>query len=95
MSYYRIKIVERNDGQKVYIPQHCKLEIKKRLFGQTQELVWYNIIYAYINTLGLSKTVHEEFCTEDVALKIIEEYKDNIQKEEDEKVKTITYKTVD
>ena len=43
MSNYRIKIEELNNGQKLYIPQVCKLEIKRRMFRQTQELVWYNI----------------------------------------------------
>ena len=38
MSYYRIKIEEKNNGEKGYIPQVCKLEIlgrwlKRRKYG--------------------------------------------------------------
>jgi hypothetical protein len=95
MSNYRIKIEEKNNGQKAYIPQVCKLEINKRLFGQTQELVWYNIIHDYGNTFGSSKTMSVTYRTEESALKVIEDYKNKDVIEEDNKVKSITYKMID
>ena len=55
MSYYRIKIEERNNGLKGYKPQVGKLEINKRMFRQTQKIVWYNIHRAYETTFWLSK----------------------------------------
>ena len=94
MSYYRIKIEERNDGQKLYIPQVCKLEIKKRLFKQTQELVWYNI-YKIGGAFGSSATITAKYGNEEDALKVIEGHKNRYQIEEDNKVKSTTYKTID
>ena len=95
MSYYRIKIEERNDGQKLYIPQVCKLEIKKRLFKQTQELVWYNIHNAHQATFAISTTIGAKYGNEEDALKVIEGHKNRYQIEEDNKVKSTTYKTLD
>jgi hypothetical protein len=95
MSYYRIKIEERNNGQKLYIPQVCKLEIKKRMFRQTQELVWYNIHKAYETTFGLSTTISAKYGNEEEALKVIEDYKNRYQVEKDNQVKSTTYKMVD
>jgi hypothetical protein len=95
MSNYRIKIEEKNNGQKHYIPQVCKLEIKKTLFGQTQELVWYNIIHDYGKTFGLSETMSVTYGTEKSALKVIEDYKNKDVIKEGNKVKSITYKMID
>ena len=95
MNNYRIKIEERNSGQKFYIPQVCKLEIKKRMFRQTQELVWYNIHRAYETTFGLSTTITAKYGTEEAALKVIEDYKKRHQIEEDNKVKSTTYKMIE
>jgi len=95
MSFYRIKIEEKNNGVKGYIPQVCKLEIKKRLFKQTQELVWYNIIHSYGNTFATSKTVSATYRTEDSALKVIEDYKNKDLIKEGNKVKSTTYKIID
>ena len=94
MSYYRIKIEERNNGQKVYIPQVCKLEIKKRLFKQTQELVWYNIHKVGVS-FGLSKTITVRYGNEEDVLKVIEEYKNKHQVEKDNEIKSTTYKMID
>lgn len=95
MSNYRIKIEEKNNGQKAYIPQVCKLEINKRLFRQTQELVWYNIHHPYGITFGLSKTIGEKYDNEEDALKVIEDYRMKDQIEEGDKIKSTTYKMVD
>ena len=94
MSYYRIKIEERNNGQKLYIPQVCRLEIKKRLFKQTQELVWYNIHKIGV-AFGISTTITAKYGNEEDALKVIESYKNKHQVEKDNEVKSTTYKTID
>jgi len=94
MSYYRIKIEERNNGVKGYIPQTCKLEI----FGgfiKRQSIVWYNIIHDHGNTFGLSKTVCATYKTEKSALEVIENYKNKDLIEEGNKVKSTTYKIID
>ena len=95
MSHYRIKIEERNNGVKGYTPQVCKLEIKRGWMTQKQELVWYNIIHSHGNTFGLSKTTSATYCTEDFALKVIEDYKKKDFIEESNKVKSTTYKMID
>jgi len=95
MDCYRIKIEEKNNGQKLYVPQVCKLEINKRLFRQTQKLVWYNIRQHCKITFGLSKTIGEKYNNEEDALKVIEGYRNKLQIKEGDKVKSITYKIVD
>jgi hypothetical protein len=92
--YYRIKIEELNNGEKLYIPQICKLKIKKRMFKQTQELVWYNILRAHGSTFGSSDTITVRYGNEEDALKVIEGHKNRYQIEEDNKVKSVTYKDV-
>ncbi len=94
MSYYRIKIEERYNGEKGYIPQTCKVEV----FGgwiKRQSIVWYNIIHSNGNTFGLSKTTSAAYKTEESALKVIEDYKNKYVIEEGNKVKSITYKMID
>ena len=94
MSFYRIKIEEKNNGEKGYIPQVCKLEIFGRWLKK-QELVWYNIIHYDGNTFGLTKTITATYRTEESALKVIEDYKNKDVIEEGNKVKSTTYKTID
>lgn len=92
---YRIKIEERNNGQKLYIPQVCKLEIKKRgFFRQTQELVWYNIHKIGVS-FGISTTITAKYGNEEDVLKVIESYKNKHQVEKDNEVKSTTYKMID
>ncbi len=94
MSYYRIKIEERNNGVKGYIPQTCKLEIFGGLIKR-QSIVWYNIIHDHGNTFRLSKTTSAAYKTEESALKVIEDYKNKDIIEEGNKVKSTTYKMID
>jgi hypothetical protein len=94
MSYYRIKIEEKNNGEKGYIPQTSKLEIFGGLIKR-QSIGWYNIIHSHGNTFGLSKTVTATHRTEESALKVIEDYKNKDTIEEGNKVKSTTYKTID
>ena len=94
MSNYRIKIEELNNGEKLYIPQVCKLEIKKRMFRQTQELVWYNIHKIGVS-FGSSNTITVRYGNEEDALKMIEGHKNKNKIEKDNEVKRITYKMID
>jgi hypothetical protein len=94
MPYYRIKIEEKNNGEKGYTPQVCKLEIFGR-WTKRQELVWYNIIHSHGNTFGTSKTVSAAYKTEESALKVIEDYKKKDLIEESSEVKSTTYKMID
>jgi hypothetical protein len=94
MENYRIKIEEKNNGEKHYIPQICKLIIKKRMFKQTQELVWYNILRANGSTFGLSTEIWTKYVNEEDALKVIEDYRNKEQVEEDSKIKSVTYKNI-
>lgn len=94
MGHYRIKIEEKNNGEKGYIPQTCKVEV----FGgwiKRQSIVWYNIIYTHGNTFGLSKTTSAAYKTEEWALKVIEDYKNKDVIEEGNKVKSTTFKMID
>lgn len=94
MTNYRIKIEEKNNGEKGYIPQTCKLETiggwVKRL-----DIVWYNILNSHGNTFRLSKTTTATHRTEESALKVIEDYKNKDVIEEGNKVKSATYKMID
>jgi len=94
MSYYRIKIEEKNNGEKGYIPQVGKLKISG-LWIKRQSIVWYNIIHSHGNTFGLSKTTSAAYKTEESALKVIEDYKNKDVIEEGNKVKSTTYKMID
>jgi hypothetical protein len=94
MSFYRIKIEEKNNGEKGYIPQTSKLE-SFGVWTKRQQIVWYNIINDHGNTFALSKTITVTHSTEDSALKVIEDYKNKDGIEEGNKVKTVTYKMID
>jgi hypothetical protein len=94
MNHYRIKIEELNNGEKLYIPQVCKLEIKKKLFRQTQEIVWYNIHKVGVS-FGMSKTITVRYGNEEDVLKVIEGHKNRHQVEKDNEVKSTTYKMID
>ena len=93
-NMYRIKIEERNNGKKLYIPQAGKLKISG-LWIKKQKIVWYTIVHAHGNTFGLSETITVGYATEDSALKVIDDYKNKDGIEESNKVKSTTYKTID
>lgn len=94
MSYYRIKIQEKNNGEKTYTPQVGKLKISG-LWVKKQKIVWYTILHAYGITFGLSETTTVGYATEESALKVIDDYKNKNVIEEANKVKSTTYKTID
>jgi hypothetical protein len=95
MCKYRIKIEERNNGDKVYIPQVAKLSIVGRLWPKTN-INWENIIYDkpsdYYHT---AYSITQMYSNYDLALSVIEGYKVSIKKKNGESVKTVTYKMID
>ena len=91
---YRIKIEEKNNGEKGFTPQKLELWISGG-WVKRQEMRWYNIIHAHSNTFGLSQTVGASYKTEESALKVIEDYKNKDIIEEGNKVKSTTYKMID
>jgi hypothetical protein len=93
MSNYRIKIEEKNNGEKVYIPQTCKLE-SFGVWTKRQQIVWYNIHRVGVS-FGLSKTITVRYGNEEDVLKVIEEYKNKHQVEKDNEIKSTTYKMID
>lgn len=95
MSHYRIKIEEKNNGEKGYIPQVGKLVKVGNWIKKREELVWYSIIHAHGNTFGLFQTTTATYRTEESALKVIEDHKNKDVIEEDNKVKSTTYKMID
>ncbi len=94
MSYYRIQINELQNGDKRYIPQVSKLVIKNRLFQQTQEIIWYNLLQDG-GRFALSTTTTESFDKEEDALNIITNYRGIDSYEEGKKLKSTTYKMID
>ncbi len=94
MFYYRIKIQEKNNGEKTYTPQVGKLKISG-LWIKKQEIIWYTIVNTHGNTFGLSETITVGYRTEESALKVIEDYKNKDVIEEGNKVKLTTYKMIE
>ena len=94
MSYYRIKIEERYNGEKLYVPQYCKLEIIRRVFQQQQRLVWYNIIPSETG-FTISETLQVGYGTEESAMEVIEGYKNKDKIEAGKKIKSTTFKMID
>ena len=89
MSFYRIKIEEKNNGEKGYTPQKLELWVSGG-WTKRQEIVWYNIIHNHGNTFGLSQTVGASYKTEESALKVIEDFKNKDLIVEGNKVKSTT-----
>ena len=90
---YRIKIEERNNGEKRYIPQvgTPKLRTGRIVWLGTN---WENIITQY-NRYILTNCMTELHNTEEEALKVIEGFKKSVMEEEGYKVKSTTFKTID
>jgi len=90
---YRIKIEERNNGEKRYIPQvgTPKLRTGRVVWLGTN---WENIITQY-NRYILTNGMTESHNTEEGALNVIEGFKKSILEEEGYKMKSTTFKTID
>ena len=93
MAQYRIKIEERYNGEKLYIPQVLELKII-RAFIQKQRLVWYNI-YRCNDGITVSETMALGYATEADALQVIEDYKNKESIQQGKRIKSTTYKMID
>ena len=85
---YRIKIEEKYNGEKEYVPQ---VRVGGFFTGQWENLVvrWHG---KTISLLG--KAMEEPYASFDEAQKIIDQHKKQIEEERLEKVKTIKYKNL-
>lgn len=90
---YRIKIEEQNNGKKWYIPQFGE---KKLSIGKFCRLTtnWENILVDKLSRVQTSSSMTYSYSTEEEALESIEKHKEFILKEGGEKIKSITYKTI-
>lgn len=78
---YRIKIEEKNNGEKQYIPQKGYLHISGKWIKR-QEIRWDNLFCG-------------PFSSESFALEKIDEYKKLVEKRKGEEVKSTSYKMID
>jgi|688.fasta_scaffold717646_3 hypothetical protein len=90
---YRIKVEEKNNGQKSYIPQvgELKLSLGKYCYVWKE---WLNIICDNYGLDGFgkpSKTITYSYDSEKVAMNIIERYKQYLCKRESNKVNKVSY----
>ena len=96
MSYYRIKIEERYNGETSYIPQICKLEIT-RGWIQRKRLVWYSIInnHGDMYILTPDDVQAAKHITEERAMRVIDDHRNYHNKVQGNQVKSVTYKPID
>ncbi len=90
---YRVKIVEKNNGDKRYIPQTV---YRKRLFGLF--LNWGNIVKTHeygLPIFEVSTIVSTSYDSEEKAKHIIHEFKQYNENLEGEKMKLVSYRTID
>lgn len=94
MENYRIKIVEKNNGEKRYIPQvgFPRLKVGRFVF---LSMSWENIIKAHDFSYYTATTMQASHDTEEAALDIIEKYKDYTDVINGNRTKSVTYKTVE
>jgi hypothetical protein len=93
MSHYRIKIEERNNGDKRYIPQVSKLIITGSWIKK-QKIVWENIVYSTYSGYISEMNIDDPHKTEKKALEAIEGYKRNLETEKLKEIKSVTYKNI-
>lgn len=94
---YRIKIEERNNGDKWYIPQVGTSKLKIGKFDILSR-EWKNIIEdkpSYKPSFWISSLTEYAYNTEQQALDIIEGYKQYLIDEKSKEIKSTTYKTID
>ena len=92
MSHYRIKIEERNNGEKRYIPQVSRL-VNTGGWIKRQRIVWDNIL-TYGHGHRTDSSIKHSYSTEQEALENVESYKKQIDKKIGEEVKSVTYKII-
>ena len=90
---YRIKIEEKNNGEKGYIPQVGEPRLK---LGRFVHLYtdWENIIPQH-NHFITTKSMSYSYPTEQEALDIVEQYKQYLQDGKGKEIKSTTYKMID
>lgn len=82
---FRVKIEEKVNGTKLYIPQ-----TKDSVFGK-----WENICYTdYLGSFEISRTMSHGYNYEGSAIQIVEKYKGYITRKNGRKVKSIEYKII-
>lgn len=94
---YRIKIEEKNNGVKWYIPQVRKVKLKIGKFN-ISSTEWHNIIEdkpSLKPSFWISSFAEYAYNTEQGALDVIEGYKQYLIDEKAKEVKSTTYKTVE
>jgi hypothetical protein len=89
MSYYRVKIEEKNNGKKSYIPQVAKLSVMSKWCPKAF-IKWENIITNSYATKYMSTIYY----TEQEALNVIENYKKHLNDEYKNSVKSTSYKII-
>ena len=101
---YRIKIEERNNGEKLYTPQVGTPRLRIGKFAPRLRIgkfdflsvYWENIIRHHDwNYYYISKMMSESYDKEEDALLIVEKYKQYLRIEESREVKSTTYKMID
>ena len=92
MSNYRIKIEERYNGEKRYIPQVSRL-VNTGGWIKRQKIVWDNIL-TYVYGHRTDSSIKHSYSTEQEALENVESYKKQIDKKIGEEVKSVTYKNI-
>ena len=92
---YRVKIIEKNDGTKQYVPQVGEFKLSTGRFCFLS-YDWRNIKRSNFNDSGFSidKDVAHYYDTEEAAISEIEKYKQHLIEQDSKKVKSITYKEV-
>ena len=91
---YRIKIEERNNGEKWYIPQFGNATLKVGRYCWLSKN-WENIIVDKTSRVQTSSSMTYSYPTEEEALESIEKHKEFILKEVGKKIKSTTYKTIE
>ena len=88
---YRIKVVEKNNGDKIYIPQIGEPKLSLGRFNYVW-LGWKNLIcWDHNNEIEPSKTQHNNYSSESSANELIERYKKTIQFQQEQKVKNVYF----
>ena len=91
---YRVKIIEKNDGTKLYVPQVGEPKLSIGKLGHLW-MDWWNIISENYGIDGFnkpSKTRTYYYDSEDIAISIVKRYKQHLIEQDLKKVKSITYK---
>lgn len=96
MKRYRVKIEERNNGEKWYTPQVGNVSIIGKMYLNLFT-DWENILVDDLNRLQIVQTnrlTSYSYRTEQEALNSIEKYKKWLNEEFGTKIKSTTYKEV-